>query len=39
MWNTLTGVGGRIFAETILALLFKDNCSYLNTPTCGSCRK
>ena len=29
----LTGVGGRIFAETILALLFKDNCSYLNTPS------
>lgn len=28
----LTGVGGRIFAETILALLFKDCCSYLNTP-------
>ena len=29
----LTGVGGRMFAETILALLFADCCSYLNTPS------
>lgn len=29
--ENLTGVGGRIFAETILAILFKDECSYLNT--------